>query len=74
MANGASILEIRQPTFREYLDVFLEISHYSGGNTRVNTALLIAVQKITELAEQLDLEEYQVYLTELKSKMAAQLC
>ena len=74
MANGASILEIRQPTFREYLDVFLEISHYSGGNTRVNTALLIAVQKITELAEHLDLEEYQVYLTELKSKMATQLC
>ena len=74
MANGASILEIRQPTFREYLDVFLEISHYSGGNTRVNTALLLAVQKIMELAEQLDLEEYQVYLTELKSKMAAQLC
>jgi len=74
MANGASILEIRQPTFREYLDVFLEISHYSGGNTRVNTALLLAVQKIMELAEQLDLEEYQVYLTELKSKMATQLC
>ena len=74
MANGASILEIRQPTFREYLDVFLEISHYSGGNARVNNVLLIAVQKIMELAEQLDLEEYQVYLTELKSKMAAQLC
>jgi uncharacterized membrane protein len=74
MANGTSILEIRQPTFREYLDVFLEISHYSGGNARVNTVLHISVQKIMELAEQLDLEEYQVYLTELKSKMAAQLC
>ncbi|MGZ3644828.1 MAG: DUF2254 domain-containing protein [Ktedonobacteraceae bacterium] len=74
MANGASILEFRQPTFREYIEVFLEIGLYSGGNTRVNTALLIAVQKIIELAQQLDLEEYQVYLTELKSKMAAQLC
>ena len=74
LANGGSSLEIRQPTFREYIEVFLEIGHYAGGNTRVNNALLIAVQKIMELAEQLDLEEYQAYLAELKSKMAAQLC
>ena len=74
MANGTSILEIRQPTFREYIEVFSEICHYTGGNTRINNTLLTSVQKIIELAEQLDLEEYQVYLTELKSKMAAQLC
>jgi uncharacterized membrane protein len=73
MANGTSILEIRQPIFREYIEVLLEISHYSGGNTRVNNALLIAVQKIMELAEKLDLQEYEAYLTELKSKMAAQI-
>ena len=72
LANGASILEIRQPTFREYLEVFLEIGHYAGGNTRVNNALLLAIQKIMELAEQLNLEEYQVFLTELMSKMVAQ--
>jgi len=72
MANGASILEIRQPAFQEYLEVFLEISHYAGGNTRVNNALLTALQKIMELAEQLNLDEYQAYLTELKSTMAAQ--
>jgi uncharacterized membrane protein len=71
MSNGTSILEIRQPIFREYIEVLLEISHYSGGNMRVNNALLIAVQKIMELAEQLDLQEYEAYLTELKSKMAA---
>ena len=74
MANGTSILEIRQPTFREYIEVFSEISRYAGGNTRINNTLLTSVQKILELAEQLDLEEYQVYLAELKSKMAAQLC
>ncbi len=72
MANGASILEIRQPAFQEYLEVFLEISHYAGGNTRVNNALLTALQKIMELAEQLNLDEYHAYLTELKSTMAAQ--
>jgi uncharacterized membrane protein len=72
MANGASILEIRQPTFREYLEVFLEIGHYAGGNTRVNNALIMALQKIMELAEQLNLKEYQAYLTELMSTMAAQ--
>ncbi len=73
MNNGNSVLEIRQPTFREYIEVFLEIGHYAGGNIRINNTLLSAVQKIIELAEKLDLEEYQVYLTELKSKMAAQL-
>jgi uncharacterized membrane protein len=74
MAKGASILEIRQPTFREYIEVFLEIGHYSGGNTRVNNVLLIAMQKIIELAEQLDLKEYEAYLADLKSRLAAQLC
>jgi len=72
MANGTTILEIRQPAFREYIDVLLEISHYAGGNTRVNNALLTAVQKIMELAEQLGHKEYQAYLAELSSKIAAQ--
>jgi hypothetical protein len=72
MANGASILEVRQPTFGEYLEVFPEIGHYAGGNTRVNDALLIAIQKTLELAVQLNLKEYQTLLTELMSTMAAQ--
>ncbi len=72
MAKGASILEVRQPTFREYLEVFPEIGHYAGGNTRVNNALLMAMQKIMELAEHLNLKEYQALLTELMSTMAAQ--
>jgi uncharacterized membrane protein len=72
MANGASILEIRQPAFREYLEVFQEIGHYTGGNTRVNNALLIAIQEIMELAEQLNLREYQAYLAELKTEIVAQ--
>ena len=72
MARGASILEIRQPAFREYLEVFQEIGHYTGGNTRVNNALLMAIQEIMELAEQLNLREYQAYLTELKTEIVAQ--
>ncbi len=72
LANGASILEIRQPTLQEYLEVFLEISRYAGGNTRVNNALLTALQKIMEIAEHLNLKEYQAFLTELMSTMAAQ--
>ena len=36
LAKGASILEVRQPTLREYLEVFLEIAHYSE-ETRVST-------------------------------------
>ena len=73
MANGKSVLEIRQPTFREYIEVFLEIGHYAGGNIRINNTLLSAVQKITDLSEKLDLKEHQAYLSELKSKMLTQL-
>ncbi len=71
LANGASSLEIRQPSFREYLEVFLEIGHSAGGNMRVNNALLMALQKIMELAELLNLREYQASLTELLSTIAA---
>ena len=73
MANGASVLEIRQPSFREYFGVLLEIGHYSGGNVRVNNAVLTAIQNIMKLAGQLDLNEYQAYLAELKSEITAQL-
>jgi uncharacterized membrane protein len=72
LANGASSLEIRQPTIREYLEVLLEIGHYAGGNSRVNNALLMALQKIMELAEQLNLREYQALITEFMSTIAAQ--
>lgn len=72
VAKGASILEVRQPTLREYLEVFLEIAHYSGGNTRINQALLTALQKILELAEQLNHEEYQAFIVELMATLAAQ--
>jgi uncharacterized membrane protein len=72
LANGASILEVRQPTFQEYLEVFPEIGHYAGGNTRVNNALLTALQKIKESAEILNIQELQDLLTEMMSTMAAQ--
>jgi uncharacterized membrane protein len=71
-ANGASTLEIRQPTLQEYLEVYLEIRHYAGGNTRVNEALLTALQKLIELSEHLNLKDYQTMLSELMSTMAAQ--
>jgi hypothetical protein len=73
MAKVNSVLEIRQPTFREYIEVLLEIGHYTGGNLRINNSLLSAVQKITELTEKLDLKEHQAHISELKSKMLLQL-
>ena len=66
-ANGASLLEIRQPAFQEYLEVFLEIGHYTGGNTRVITALLTALKKITEAAAPLNIQELQNLLKEITS-------
>ena len=74
LANGASILEIRQPAFQEYLEVFPEIGHYAGGNPRVNNALLTALQKIMESAEILNIQELQVLLTEMMSTISVQLC
>lgn len=57
-AGGTSSLEIRQPTFEEYLEVFPEIAHYAGGNMRVITTLLTAlegIQAVAPLLEQQDL-------------------
>ncbi len=70
LANGASLLEIRQPAFQEYLEVFLEISHYTGGNMRVITALLTALKKITEAAAPLNIQELQNLLKEITSTLA----
>ena len=52
-------LEIRQPAFQEYLEVFLEIKLYAGGNVRVIETLLIALAKVTEIAARLKKQEYQ---------------
>ncbi|MDQ2713599.1 MAG: DUF2254 domain-containing protein [Chloroflexota bacterium] len=57
-AAGTSRLEIRQPTFEEYLEVFAEIGHYAGGNVRVITTLRTALTNIMQIAtvpEQQDL-------------------
>ena len=57
-AGGTSSLEIIQPTFEEYLEVFVEIGHYAGGNVRVIRTLitvLMAVTKMATLQEQRDL-------------------
>ena len=57
-ANGISSVEIHQPTFEEYIEVFAEIGHYAGGNVRVIKTLLTTLESIMEAApsqEQRDL-------------------
>jgi uncharacterized membrane protein len=57
-ANGTSSLDIRQPAFEEYIEVFTEIEHYAGGNVRVLETLqdaLTSVQEMATLQEQQDL-------------------
>jgi len=49
-ARGTSSLEIRLPTFQEYLEIFAEIGHYAGGNERVIQALVTALMRVKELA------------------------
>jgi uncharacterized membrane protein len=70
-AHGASALEIRQPALQEYLEVFLEIEHYTGGNARVITALLTALQRVMEAAAPLNIQEQRELLTEIASTLAA---
>lgn len=48
--NRAGMLKIRQPSFEEYLAVFTEIKHYTGGNQRVETALVSALNAIHDVA------------------------
>jgi uncharacterized membrane protein len=68
--NGG--LEIRQPAFQEYLEVFPEIGHYAGGNVRVIETLLTALTNITEVATRLKQQEYQDMLTAAAAALAAQ--
>ncbi len=49
-AGGTSSLDIRQPAFEEYLEVFVEIGHYAGGNVRVIKTLLAALTSVMETA------------------------
>lgn len=65
-------LEIRQPAFQEYLEVFPEIGHYAGGNIRVIETLLTALANITEIATRLKLQEYQDLLTAASAALVAQ--
>ena len=67
-AGGTSTLEIRQPTFEEYLEVFAEIGHYAGGNVRVITTLLTALTNIMRTAT---LQEQQDLLTATAATLAS---
>jgi uncharacterized membrane protein len=49
-ARGTSSLEIRLPTFQEYLEIFAEIGHYAGGNVRVIQTLVTALSRVKEIA------------------------
>ncbi len=70
-AGGTSSLEVRQPTFAEYLEVFAEIGHYAGGNVRVINTLIAAVEHSLEIAAFLEMEEREVLLTTMRTALAA---
>lgn len=69
-AHGASVLEIRQPGFQEYLDLFLELGRYAGGNTRVLTALQTALKQVTEAAAPHTIQELQALSKKITSLLA----
>ena len=70
-ANGTSSLDIRQPTFEEFLEVYAEIGHYAGGNLRVLNTLLTSLERVKEIAIFLKKEEYQDILVSLRTSLAA---
>ena len=71
-AEGTSTLEIRQPAFEEYLEVFAEIGHYAGGNSRVINTLLSTLTKVEEIAILLKLQDLQKKLTDMQATVTAQ--
>lgn len=71
-AGGTSILEIRQPTFEEYLEVFVEIGHYAGGNSRVINALLSTLTTVEEIAILSKMQDLQKKLQEMQATVLAQ--
>lgn len=70
-ANGASIMEIRQPAFREYFEVFLDIAYYAGEDKRVITTLLTALQHITNAAAPFYMQDLQKLQKEVTSMLAS---
>jgi uncharacterized membrane protein len=67
-AAGTSRLEIRQPAFEEYLEVFAEIGHYAGGNVRIITTLRTALTNIMQMAT---LQEQEDLLTAIVAMLAS---
>lgn len=70
-ASGTSTLEIRQPAFEEYLEVFAEIGHYAGGNIRVINTLLYTLANVEELAIPLKMQETQKMLKDMQVDITA---
>jgi len=62
-AGGTSSLEIRQPAFEEYLEVFVEIGHYAGGNVRVIETLLTTLARVMETATLQERQDLLVIIT-----------
>jgi len=65
-------LEIRQPAFQEYLEVFPEIGLYAGGNVRVIETLLMVLANIAKVAIRLKKQDYQDALAEVVATLVAQ--
>jgi uncharacterized membrane protein len=70
-SGSSGSLEVRQPTFLEYLEVFPEIAHYAGGNMRIIDALLMALASITEIATRLEKQEYYDLLSTMTATLEA---
>ena len=71
-ASGTSSLELRLPTFKEYLEIFAEIGHYAGGNVRVIQTLATALTHVREIASLLEGQERQSLLTAMIATVMAQ--
>ncbi len=68
-ANGTSSLDIRQPAFEEYIEVFAEIAHYAGGNVRVIKTLHTALRSVMEIAKLRERQDLLVVITATLSSL-----
>jgi len=72
-AGGTSSLDIRQPAFEEYLEMFVEIGHYAGGNVRVIKTLLLALTSVMETATLQERQDLLALMTTTLSSLTTLL-
>jgi uncharacterized membrane protein len=70
-AQGTSSIALRRPAFHEYIRMYVEISLYAGGNSRVINTLLRALTSVAQITASLNSIERADVLQAVSAKILA---